>query len=188
MDVQAVKRYASPAATLRSETTQMKRAEKTSPSALPKQTLDRLELSRSLTSLFQNQTEQSSLLDLLSPTKEEDSSEYDALKKAMEDLELCAKIAARIRAGDNVPMEDMNFLLNKDPTLYIMAVLMRQAKEDPKEWDSLLPKEEGEAVGPTAAESGGDSVASAADATSSSTGSGGGCSAESGGESSAGTP
>lgn len=188
MDVQAVKRYASPASNLRSETVQAKKPEKTSPSALPKQTLDRLELSRSLNSLFQNQAEQSSLLDLLSPTKEENSSEYEALKKAMEDLELCAKIAARIRAGDNVPMEDMNFLLNKDPTLYIMAVLMRQAKEDPKDWDSLLPKEEGEAVGPTAAESGGDSAASAAAASSSSTGSGDGGSADSGGESSAGAP
>lgn len=189
MDVQAVKRYAAPAASQRQETAQTKSTEKTtSPSALPKQTLDRLELSKSLNSLFQNQAEQSSLLDLLSPTKEENSSEYEALKKAMEDLELCAKIAARIRAGDNVPMEDMNFLLNKDPTLYIMAVLMRQAKEDPKDWDSLLPKEEEEAVGPTTAESDGDSVASASAAASGSTGSGDGGSAESGGESSPGAP
>lgn len=185
MDVQAVKRYASPTPALRAETTQTKQAKKVSPSALPKQTLDRLELSRRLNSLFQSQTEQSSLLDLLSPKEAESSSESDVLKEAMEAMELCAKIAARIRDGDNVPTEDLNYLLNKDPALYLMAVLMRQAKEDPKEWDSVLPKEEGEAVRPAEGESGGESAASSPAAAAGSTGSGEGGTADSGGESAA---
>ena len=80
---------------------------------------------------------QSTLWDLLAPQKE-DKQEKDPLLEAAEAARLCAKIAARVRAGDRVPMKDLRYLLKTDPDLYLMAMIMRQEKEDPKKWETLL--------------------------------------------------
>lgn len=106
--------------------------------------IDRLEWSRSALARLQQpeQEKTSSFLDLLVPEPEDSSQEMDSLKKMMEVMKLCAEIASRIRHGDNVPQKDMDFLINSDPAQYLMAILMREAKEHPKEWDSIVPNEE----------------------------------------------
>lgn len=106
--------------------------------------IDRLELSRAALARLQqpDQEKQRSFLDLLSPEKKDTSQEMDSLKKMMEVMKLCAEIASRIRHGDNVPQKDMDFLINADPSQYLMAMLMRESKENPKEWDSVVPDEE----------------------------------------------
>lgn len=68
----------------------------------------------------------------------------ESMRKAMKVLKICNKIAARIRAGDNVPLKDLRYLMKNDPHAYQMAMASRKPKEDPKEWDSAIPKEEQE--------------------------------------------
>ena len=82
-----------------------------------------------------------SVWDLLAPQKE-DKKDKDPLVEAAEAARLCAKIAARIREGDRVPMKDLRYLLKPDPDLYLMAMIMRQEKEDPEKWDSLRKAKE----------------------------------------------
>ena len=84
---------------------------------------------------------QKNIWDLLAPQKE-DKKDKDPLVEAAEAARLCAKIAARIREGDRVPMKDLRYLLKTDPDLYLMAMIMRQEKEDPEKWDSLLKDKE----------------------------------------------
>ena len=67
-----------------------------------------------------------------------------AMKKQMEMLLLCSKIAARVAEGDKVPAKDLKFLLENDPKAYQMAMASRKPKKDPKEWESVLPDEEEE--------------------------------------------
>lgn len=68
----------------------------------------------------------------------------DSMQKAMKVLKICNKIAARIRAGDNVPLKDLRYLMKNNPQAYQMAMASRKPKEDPKEWESAIPKEEQE--------------------------------------------
>lgn len=68
----------------------------------------------------------------------------DSMRKAMKVLKICNKIAARVRAGDNVPLKDLRYLMKHDPQAYQMAMAARKPKEDPKKWESAIPKEEQE--------------------------------------------
>lgn len=68
----------------------------------------------------------------------------DSMRKAMKVLKICNKIAARIRAGDHVPLKDLRYLMKHDPQAYQMALASRKPKEDPKKWESAIPKEEQE--------------------------------------------
>jgi hypothetical protein len=53
------------------------------------------------------------------------------MRKAMQ-------IAARIMRGDNVPQQDYNFLAEKSPGLFMLAVSMRNHNnEDPKDYEAL---------------------------------------------------
>lgn len=68
----------------------------------------------------------------------------DSMRKAMKVQKTCNKIAARIRAGDHVPMKDLRYLMKHDALAYQMAMASRKPKEDPKKWDSAIPKEKQE--------------------------------------------
>ena len=65
----------------------------------------------------------------------------DSMRKAMKIQKTCGKIAARIRAGDHVPLKDLRYLMKHDMLAYQMAMASRKPKEDPKKWDSAIPKE-----------------------------------------------
>lgn len=99
---------------------------------------DTLELSRSVQDLYR-QTEENLAKELLNP--EQSGNEGDALTSGMDVQLRCSKIAARIRAGDKVPLKDQQYLLKNNPDLYNLAMIARRAKEHPKKWDSLVPKE-----------------------------------------------
>ena len=68
--------------------------------------------------------------------------QLESMRKAMKALKACSKIAARIRAGDKVPLKDLQYLMKNDPQMYQMAMASRKPKENPKEWKSAIPKEE----------------------------------------------
>lgn len=70
--------------------------------------------------------------------------QVEAMKKQMKTLRQCAKIAASLREGDNVPPEDLRFLIRNNPQLYTLAMAMRKPKEDPEDCKSVLEKEEEE--------------------------------------------
>lgn len=74
---------------------------------------------------------------------------------------MCLEIAMRIISGDNVPKEDHQYLLKKDPGLYMRAISMRFQKEDPKDHDRLTEDEEDDGVKAT----GGDGTVSRASGT-----------------------
>lgn len=68
----------------------------------------------------------------------------DSMQKTMKIMKICNKIAARIRAGDRVPLKDLRYLMKHDIRAYQMAMASRKPKEDPKEWESAVPKGEEE--------------------------------------------
>ena len=68
--------------------------------------------------------------------------ELDLLSQGLKVLELCQKIAASIMRGDNVPPEDLKFLMKNDPDGYRLAMALRRHKEDPEEVDSVLEDED----------------------------------------------
>ena len=56
----------------------------------------------------------------------------------MRHLLLALRIAARIMRGDNVPQRDKDFLLEKNPGMYMLAMSTRNMNnDDPKDYDSL---------------------------------------------------
>lgn len=102
---------------------------------------DQLEFSKSpLLNLGVQQKTSDNLLDLYSP-KSEDSSE-NSMAKALETMKTCAKIASRIRKGDNVPLKDLRYLMKNDPQLYQMSVALRAHKANPKKHKSLVKEDD----------------------------------------------
>ena len=73
---------------------------------------------------------------------EPSNGELDLLSQGLKVLEMCQKIAASIMKGDNVPPEDLKFLMENDPDGYRLAMAMRRHKEDPEDVDSVLEDEE----------------------------------------------
>lgn len=73
-----------------------------------------------------------------------ETSQLDGLGERMKVLSRCQKIAARIMAGDKVPPEDQQYLMENDVEGYKLAMAMRTVKKDPKEWESELEDEEKE--------------------------------------------
>lgn len=106
----------------------------------PARAADQLDLSSQAQAFLRRQSQvaavQRAALIPIQQSQEDFSS--DALSEAMEQLKLCAKIAARIRAGDKVPLKDLRYLMKHDARLYMMAMAMRLPNEDPKKWDSAL--------------------------------------------------
>ena len=81
----------------------------------------------------------------------------EAMSESMEVMIKCLKIAASIMNGDNVPAEDMQYLMEHDPDTFSMAVSLRRQKDDPEDCDSILDDEDREA---SAQESGGGEASS----------------------------
>lgn len=76
--------------------------------------------------------------------KQRDKGELDALNESLKKMERCQKIAARIMRGDKVPPQDEQYLMEHDPDGYKLAIVCREPKEDPKEWESVLEEEDQE--------------------------------------------
>lgn len=104
---------------------------------------DRLDLSRQALAVLEelNRQDREARRKLLE-AKRKGSQKTDILTKSLKTLEKCRKIAARIQAGDKVPPEDERYLMDHDPDGYKLALAARQPKEKPKEWDSVLEKED----------------------------------------------
>lgn len=68
----------------------------------------------------------------------------DTMQRALKTLKSCSTIAARIKAGDKVPLKDLRYLMQNDPQAYHMAMAARTPKENPKKWESAIPKDEQE--------------------------------------------
>lgn len=66
----------------------------------------------------------------------------DSMQKTMKIMKICNKIAARVRAGDHVPLKDLRYLMKHDIRSYQMAMAARKPKENPKKWESAIPKGE----------------------------------------------
>lgn len=62
-------------------------------------------------------------------------------KSPYDELIKCLEIANRIARGDQPPQEDIHFLIEKEPEMYSAAMLLKENKEDPKQYDSLLDEE-----------------------------------------------
>lgn len=109
---------------------------------------DRLELSKQILSVIDAQNRRSveqqarKNKNLYPDSSSADSQRLDSLEKSLKVMNKCQKIAARIMAGDRVPPEDMQYLLENDPEGYKLAMAARKPKKDPKEWDSVLEDED----------------------------------------------
>ena len=73
---------------------------------------------------------------------EPSNSELDLLSEGLKVLELCQKIAASIMKGNNVPPEDLRFLMENDPDGYRLAMALRRNNPDPEDEESVLPDED----------------------------------------------
>lgn len=70
------------------------------------------------------------------------SKQLDEMDKKLDILNKCQKIAAAIMRGDNVPPEDLAYLMEHDQEGFKMALAMRRPKEDPEECKSVLDDED----------------------------------------------
>ena len=80
----------------------------------------------------------SGMLDAL----ETEEKKLDFLEKEMDIMRKCQKIAASIMKGDNVPPEDMVYLMQHDQEGFKMALALRRPKEDPEDCKSVLDDED----------------------------------------------
>lgn len=99
---------------------------------------DRLALSRQVLEVLEERNRQL----MAESRKQEGSSANKLLEKGLKTLNKCQKIYARIANGDKVPPEDMLYLERNDPEGFKMALAMRKPKKNPKEWESVLDKED----------------------------------------------
>jgi len=65
----------------------------------------------------------------------------DAVEKPYDVKRKCLRIAMRIMRGDKVSMKDLQYLMENDPGLYLMAMLLRMPKEDPEEHECISDEE-----------------------------------------------
>ena len=75
----------------------------------------------------------------------------EAMAKEIDTLTKCLVIAMRMMSGNRVTMEDEKFLSDNNAELYLRAILLRQKKEDPEEYDSITGDEESTEEGDTSA-------------------------------------
>ncbi|HIW84680.1 MAG TPA: hypothetical protein H9873_10215 [Candidatus Dorea gallistercoris] len=103
---------------------------------------DQLTISKQVLAMLETQNRIREMEERLGNSPE--SQTLDTMSKAMKTLKTCSTIAARIKAGDKVPLKDLQYLMRNDPQAYHLAMAARKPKENPKEWDSAVPKEEQE--------------------------------------------
>ena len=60
----------------------------------------------------------------------------------------CMLIAMRIMQGDNVPHEDIAYLVENAPEMYAKAIIMRIQKEDPEDHERVSEEKEDDPVSP----------------------------------------
>lgn len=118
---------------------------------------DRLDWSRQALSFLQeinrqNLEKQRKLLE----ERQKSKREMDHMTKALKTMDKCREIASRIIKGDKVPPQDEKFLREHDPDGYKLALAVRQPKEKPKEWDTVLEEEDFETGGETEEGTGGE--------------------------------
>lgn len=70
------------------------------------------------------------------------SKQLDEMGEKLKILNKCQKIAASIMKGDNVPPEDMVYLMEHDQEGFKMAIAMRRPKKDPEAVKSVLDDED----------------------------------------------
>lgn len=70
------------------------------------------------------------------------SKQLDEMGEKLDILNKCQKIAAAIMKGDNVPPEDLAYLMEHDQEGFKMAIAMRRPKEDPEDVKSVLDDED----------------------------------------------
>ena len=140
----------------------------------PKAPADRLTLSRQAVAFLEEQSRrmwdevrerEQRRQSRMDSAAQPDDGELDLLRKGLRVLELCQKIAASVMKGNNVPPEDLKFLMENDPDGYRLAMAMRRHNPDPEDEESVLTDEDKNG-GPTGETGGGEapSAASAAPA------------------------
>lgn len=99
--------------------------------------------------------------------------ELDALARQLDVLEKCQKIAASIIKGNNVPPEDLQYLMNNDPDGYKLAMAMRRQNPDPEDEKSVLDDEDKNGGSVAESGNGGEAAAPSVEAPAPSEGGGG---------------
>lgn len=94
---------------------------------------DKLKAARQMISVMQQQSVQ---------MKEQSEQQAEALKKAMDKMKRCAKIARNIGKGHKVPPQDEKYLLENDPKAYMMAMALRMLEDEKRKVKSELKDEE----------------------------------------------
>lgn len=87
---------------------------------------------------------------------ENSKEQSEAMAESMKVMMRCLKIAASIMKGDNVPSEDMQYLMEHDPESFRMAVSLRRQKDDPEDVESVLDDEDKDSGSARRADGGGE--------------------------------
>lgn len=95
--------------------------------------------------------EQNNMLEFLQMQLESTREQVKAGEEGWADYGKCLVIARRIANGDNVPMQDIDFLREKNPELFLKAMSMRMPNKDPEDCESVLEDEEDKEEGPDGA-------------------------------------
>ena len=119
----------------------------------PRQTADRCALSRQALAylerqnaiqqeLLQRRASQEGRIRAYLDDMKNKEKQLDLMRKALDTMKKCMKIAASIIKGNKVPPEDLRYLMKNDPVGYKMALAMRRENPDPKEEKSVLDDED----------------------------------------------
>jgi len=96
----------------------------------------------SLTDLIQQKrNERSFLLERIAEDRESARAIAEALAEEARIWQILLEIFRRIIRGDNVSKSDENFLAEKNPGLFMMAMTARQENENPEDHESIAPSE-----------------------------------------------
>lgn len=82
--------------------------------------------------------------ELLMRTKEASDKDEDSLSTYIK----CLKISRRIINGHKVPAKDKAFLAKHEPDMYAKAIMLQRQNKDPKEYKTILDKEDEETTTP----------------------------------------
>lgn len=115
----------------------------------PQAKADRLSLSRQAVDFLEKLEQQRLEQERLAQKKKQEDSHssteealLDYADKTLKAMFKCQKIAARISAGDNVPPQDIKYLIKNDPSGYKLAMATRIPKPKPKDYDTVLDEED----------------------------------------------
>lgn len=130
------------------EPAQLRKSSESIPAALPK--ADRLTLSPEAQKklaeqqkLVQQQEQTADTVKQMKEQLEVANAKAKAQAETMEKSGKCMTIAGRIMAGDTVPQGDERFLAKNDSELYMMAIMMRRMKENPRKYRGVADEETG---------------------------------------------